>query len=208
MCLHFANFRYHHLTVSFLCNHLFIKSYLFFFWLILSLFLLFKCIFYFCYCKFIIYKHYLQIICLLFSPILFVPALFSLIFYAIYHRCRRCCRPWAREADLPWGDPWEKKLDLSSPKSVWSGLTTSSRLNPPSTSARELFSRDPAILQGLRELLDVEVRAAFGRLGSSFENSTFVPAASHSGVTAVVINPSSGDEIVREEDIINDNQEF
>ena len=38
---------------------------------------------------------------------------------------------------------------------------------------------------GLRELLDREVQAAFGRLSNSFENPTFIPSPTSSGADAV-----------------------
>ena len=133
-----------------------------------------------------------QIIGLFFTPVLFVPALISLIVYVMYHRCRRCCRPWARAVDMPWTDPWAHRLDLSSPKSVWSGLTTSATLSQSPRSAHELFSRDPEVLRGLRDLLGNEVRAAFGRLSDSFENPSFIPVSANSSTAAVVIEPGSG----------------
>ncbi len=119
----------------------------------------------------------------------------------MYHRCRRCCRPWAGEVDLPWDNPWDKKLDMSSAKTVWSGLTTSSALHPGSDTARELFSRDPEVLRGLRELLDEEVRAAFGRLGGSLVNPTFIPASPQPRATTVTIEGARrvGEENIDEE---------
>jgi hypothetical protein len=92
---------------------------------------------------------------------------------------------------MPWDNPWDKKLDLSSAKSIWSGLTTSSTLHPGSDTAKQLFSRDPEVLQGLRDLLDAEVRAAFGRLGGSLENPTYIPVPNQSGAATVTIESAN-----------------
>jgi hypothetical protein len=128
-----------------------------------------------------------QVLCLLFTPLFIIPALLALVIYAGYYRCRRRCRPWAGESDFFWEDPDE--LDFSSVKSAWTGLTSSTRLNPPSKSFGELLLRDPDSLKSLRTLLDEEVRAAFARLGNSLENPCFgptAPPASISGTTVVV----------------------
>jgi hypothetical protein len=151
---------------------------------------------------------FFQIICLLFTPILFVPAIILLFLYVVYHRCYRCCRPWARSTDLPRKDPWRNRLDLSSPRSIWSGLTTSSTLSQNPQSARDLFSRDPETLLGLRALLDEEVRAAFSRLGDSFENPSFVPPLQESGVTTVVVENESGGRRNGDEEINSIQQEY
>jgi len=92
---------------------------------------------------------------------------------------------------MPWDNPWDKKLDLSSARSIWSGLTTSTTLHPGPDTAKQLFSRDPEVLQGLRELLDAEVRAAFGRLGGSLENPSYIPVSNQSGAATVTIESAS-----------------
>ena len=152
--------------------------------------------------------HFLQIICLFFTPILFLPAAIFILLYVLYHRCFHCCRPWARGADLPRGDPWRNRLDFSSPRSVWSGLTTSSTLGQNPQTARDLFSQDPETLLGLRELLDREVQAAFGRLGNSLVNPLYVAPSNSSGAAPVVVEGGSGDRRRHDEDGSTSQQEF
>ncbi len=102
---------------------------------------------------------------------------------------------------MPWDHPWDKKLNLLSAKSVWSGLTTSSALHPGSETARELFSQDPEVLSGLRKLPNEEVWVAFGRLGGSLVNPSYIPASPWSGAATPTIESvrRNGEENIDEE---------
>ena len=54
---------------------------------------------------------------------------------------------------------------------------------------------------GLRELLDREVQAAFGRLSNSFENPTFIPSPSSYGAKAVNVD-GDGRKETEDEDMM------